>query len=136
VRGEASLEGVGIHTGARTKLTFRAAPSGAGIAFRRTDLASQPVIPARLSSVGALERRTALTAGGAEVHTVEHVLAAVAALEIDDLLVDITGPEPPILDARRVVPAVSRGAARGPAGPERRRGRRVHREGSLQHQRR
>ena len=47
VRGEASLEGVGIHTGARTKLTFRAAPSGSGIAFRRTDLASQPVIPAR-----------------------------------------------------------------------------------------
>ena len=98
VRGEASLEGVGIHTGVRTKVTFRAAPSGSGIAFRRTDLASQPVIPARLSSVGALERRTALTSGGAEVHTVEHVLAAVAALEIDDLIVDITGPEPPILD--------------------------------------
>ena len=98
VRGEASLEGVGIHTGARTRLTFRAATSGAGLAFRRTDLDGQPVIPARLSSVGALERRTALTAGSAEVHTVEHVLAAVAALEIDDLMVDITGPEPPILD--------------------------------------
>jgi len=87
-----------MHTGARTTVTFRAAGSGAGVAFRRTDLEGQPLIPARLGSVGALERRTALANGSAEVHTVEHLLAAVTALEIDDLLVDITGPEPPILD--------------------------------------
>ena len=87
-----------MHTGATTRVTFRTGGSGSGVAFRRTDLDGQPVIPARLTSVGALERRTALANGAAEVHTVEHLLAAVAALELDDLMIDITGPEPPILD--------------------------------------
>ncbi len=87
-----------MHTGAHTRVTFRPAPPGHGIAFRRTDLDGGPLIPARLNSVGALERRTALAAGGAEVHTVEHLLAAVSALGIDDLVVEVTGPEPPIAD--------------------------------------
>jgi len=98
VRRPAGLEGVGMHTGARTTVTFQPAPVGQGVCFRRTDLDGQPVIPARLTSVSALERRTALANGSAEVHTVEHLMAAVAALEIDDLIIDITGPEPPILD--------------------------------------
>jgi UDP-3-O-[3-hydroxymyristoyl] N-acetylglucosamine deacetylase/3-hydroxyacyl-[acyl-carrier-protein] dehydratase len=98
VRGAESLEGVGIHTGATTRVTFRGAAPGAGVVFRRTDLEGTPEIPARLSSVSALERRTALANGKAEVHTVEHLLAAVAALELDDLVIDISGPEPPILD--------------------------------------
>lgn len=87
-----------MHTGARTTVTFQPAPAGHGIVFRRTDLEGQPLIPARLTSVGALERRTALANGTAEVHTVEHLLAAALALEIDDVLVDIDGPEPPIAD--------------------------------------
>ena len=98
VRRPASLEGVGIHTGARTTVTFQAAAMGQGVCFRRTDLEGQPVIAAKLTSVSALERRTALANGSAEVHTVEHLMAAVAALGIDDLTIDITGPEPPILD--------------------------------------
>lgn len=98
VRGTASLSGVGMHTGAETRVTFRAAEPGEGVTFRRVDLDGAPNIPARLSSVTAVERRTTLAGNGAEVHTVEHLLAAVAALEIDDLLVEITGPEPPILD--------------------------------------
>ena len=98
VRREASLEGVGIHTGAKTRVVFQPAPPGTGIAFRRSDLAGQPMIPAKLANVGALERRTALKSGDAEVHTVEHLLAAVSSLEIDDLVVDINGPEPPICD--------------------------------------
>jgi UDP-3-O-[3-hydroxymyristoyl] N-acetylglucosamine deacetylase/3-hydroxyacyl-[acyl-carrier-protein] dehydratase len=98
VRGSASLEGVGIHTGVKTRVTFRGAAVGAGVVFRRTDLPDTPTIAARLSNVSALERRTALANGTAEVHTVEHLLAAVAALEIDDLLIDVSGPEPPILD--------------------------------------
>ena len=68
------------------------------IAFRRTDLEGQPLISAKLTSVGALERRTALVNGTAEVHTVEHLLAAGAALESDDLIIAIDGPEPPIAD--------------------------------------
>ncbi len=94
----ASLEGVGIHTGARTSVTFGPAAPGAGLVFRRTDLEGAPAIPARLASVTAVERRTGLAVGGAEVHTVEHLLAAVAALELDDLVIDVTGPEPPIMD--------------------------------------
>src|SRR5262249_26274644 len=66
--------------------------------FRRTDLGGAPLIPAKLSSVGAVERRTALSANGAEVHTVEHLMAAVGVLAIDDLVVEVTGPEPPIAD--------------------------------------
>ena len=87
-----------MHTGAHTRVTFRGAAPGEGISFRRTDLQGTPPIPARLSSVSALERRTALASGKAEVHTVEHLLAAVLALELDDLVIEVTGPEPPILD--------------------------------------
>jgi len=98
VRGHATLEGVGMHTGAASSLTFRRGEQGTGVVFRRTDLPGSPPIPARLSSVTAVERRTTLGEGKVLVHTVEHVLAAVAALQLDDLLIELTGPEPPILD--------------------------------------
>ncbi len=98
VRAPVSLTGVGIHSGKESRVTFTPAAAGAGVAFRRTDLDGGPLIPARLDRVSAVERRTALAANGAEVHTVEHLLAAVTALAIDDLTIDVTGPEPPILD--------------------------------------
>ena len=66
--------------------------------FRRTDLPGCPEVPARLTEVEAVERRTAIGRGAATIHTVEHLLAAVAAHEIDDLTIELTGPEPPILD--------------------------------------
>jgi UDP-3-O-[3-hydroxymyristoyl] N-acetylglucosamine deacetylase/3-hydroxyacyl-[acyl-carrier-protein] dehydratase len=98
VRRAETLEGVGMHTGARTKVTFGPGAPGGGVVFRRTDLEGAPCIPARLSSVTGVERRTTLASDGVEVHTVEHVLAAVMALDLDDLAIDLTGPEPPILD--------------------------------------
>jgi UDP-3-O-[3-hydroxymyristoyl] N-acetylglucosamine deacetylase/3-hydroxyacyl-[acyl-carrier-protein] dehydratase len=79
-------------------VTVRSAPAGQGVVFRRIDLPQQPVIPARVEEVGATERRTVLGAGEQAVHTVEHLMAAVAALEVDDLTVDLDGPEVPILD--------------------------------------
>ena len=94
----AALRGTGLHTGATTEATFLPAPAGQGIVFRRTDLAGKPEIPARLTEVEAVERRTAIGHGDATIHTVEHLLAAVAAHGIDDLTVELTGPEPPILD--------------------------------------
>ena len=94
----AALSGTGLHTGAATEATFLPAPAGQGILFRRTDLAGKPEIPARLTDVEAVERRTAIGHGDATIHTVEHLLAAVAAHGIDDLTVELTGPEPPILD--------------------------------------
>jgi UDP-3-O-[3-hydroxymyristoyl] N-acetylglucosamine deacetylase / 3-hydroxyacyl-[acyl-carrier-protein] dehydratase len=94
----ATLSGVGLHTGAATTVTFEPAPAGRGVVFRRTDLADQPEVPARLTEVEALERRTAIGHGAATIHTVEHVLAAVAAHEIDDITIALSGPDPPILD--------------------------------------
>jgi UDP-3-O-[3-hydroxymyristoyl] N-acetylglucosamine deacetylase/3-hydroxyacyl-[acyl-carrier-protein] dehydratase len=79
-------------------VTLRPAAAGQGISFRRTDRPGSPRLPAISSSVGALERRTALGTGDSAVTTVEHVLAAVAAHQIDDLAIDVDGPEPPILD--------------------------------------
>jgi len=98
VGGSATLEGVGVHTGAVTRLTLKGAAPGSGVAFVRTDLPSAPRIPATLDAVTAVERRTALAVNGAEVHTVEHVLAAAVALELDDLTIEISGLEPPIMD--------------------------------------
>ena len=95
---KATVAGTGLHTGATTEATFLPAPAGRGIVFRRTDLAGKPEVPARLTEVQAVERRTAVGRGDATIHTVEHLLAAVAAHEIDDLTIDLTGPEPPILD--------------------------------------
>ncbi len=94
----ATVSGTGLHLGVSCTLEFRRAPSGSGIQFQRRDLPSAPPIPALASHAVLTERRTQLGEEPNAVHTVEHVLAAVAALEIDDLLISIDGPEPPIMD--------------------------------------
>jgi UDP-3-O-[3-hydroxymyristoyl] N-acetylglucosamine deacetylase / 3-hydroxyacyl-[acyl-carrier-protein] dehydratase len=106
----ASLEGVGLHLGQRCRLTFRPAKGGTGVVFRRTDLADAPPVPAHVDHAILSERKTQLGEGERALHTVEHVLAAVTALEIDDLLIEMDGPEPPILDgsARPFVEALTR----------------------------
>lgn len=98
VAGKGSVEGVGLHTGAPTVVTFCPAQAGTGIVFRRTDLSGAPDIPARAEAAVELERRTGLAVGDAVVQTVEHVLAAVVAQEIDDLVIELDGLEPPIGD--------------------------------------
>ncbi len=98
IQRQASVSGVGLHTGVTAQATFCPAPAGQGIVFRRIDLDGKPEIPARLTEVEAVERRTAIGRGPTTIHTVEHLLAAVAAHEIDDLTVELSGPEPPILD--------------------------------------
>jgi len=94
----ASLRGTGLHTGVAAEATFLPATAGRGIVFRRVDLAGKPETPARLTEVGAVERRTALGHGEGMIHTVEHVLAGLAAHQIDDVTIELSGPEPPILD--------------------------------------
>ena len=94
----ASVSGVGLHTGSFVSAVCQAAPAGQGIVFRRTDLPGLPEIPARLSQVQSTERRTVLGQGETVVQTVEHLLAAAAALQIDDLTIELNGPEPPIGD--------------------------------------
>ena len=98
IAAEVSIAGEGLHTGARTVLTCRPGNAGEGIIFRRSDLPGAPRIPATIDTVRHTERRTGLGSGQAGVETTEHVLAAACALELDDLLLDLDGPEPPILD--------------------------------------
>src|SRR5919204_2084169 len=93
-----SLEGVGLHLGVPCRLTFLPAPSGAGVVFRRVDLPGSPLIPARVENAVLTERQTQLGNDPVSVHTVEHVLAAVAAGEVDDVVIELNGPEPPIMD--------------------------------------
>jgi UDP-3-O-[3-hydroxymyristoyl] N-acetylglucosamine deacetylase/3-hydroxyacyl-[acyl-carrier-protein] dehydratase len=95
---QVSLEGIGLHLGAACQLSFRPAPSGAGLSFRRIDLPGSPTIPARAEHAVLTERRTQLGEDPVSVHTVEHVLAAVAGCGIDDLEIDLNAAEPPIMD--------------------------------------
>ena len=98
IAASVTLEGVGLHLGQPCRLTFVPAPSGTGLRFRRTDLPGAPETPVHVGVAVAAERRTQLGEGAAALHTVEHVLAAVAGLSIDDLIIGMDGPEPPILD--------------------------------------
>jgi UDP-3-O-[3-hydroxymyristoyl] N-acetylglucosamine deacetylase/3-hydroxyacyl-[acyl-carrier-protein] dehydratase len=93
-----SLEGTGLHLGVPCRLTFLPAPSGAGIVFRRADLPGSPLISAKVEHAVLTERRTQLGKEPVAVHTVEHVLAAVLARELDDAVIELSGPEPPVMD--------------------------------------
>ena len=93
-----SLHGIGLHLGRECTLTFHPAPSRSGILFRRIDLPGTPTVYARADLAVLTERHTQLGLDDAAVHTVEHVLAAVAGLEIDDIRIDLDSAEPPILD--------------------------------------
>src|SRR5579864_4280977 len=88
--------GVGLHSGCRVSLTFRPAPADHGIVFRRVDLGVE--IAARFDSVVDTRLATVLGFGEARIGTVEHVMAALAGCGIDNVVVELDGPEPPILD--------------------------------------
>src|SRR5215469_11089481 len=88
--------GVGLHTGSRVSLTFRPAPADHGIVFRRTDLGVD--IPAQFDRVVDTRLATVLWDGVVRIGTVEHVMAALVGCGIDNALVELDGPEPPILD--------------------------------------
>ena len=98
ISGPATVEGVGLHLGLPCRLTFLPAPSGHGIVFRRRDLPDAAPIAATVENAVQSERRTQLGSGEAGLHTVEHVLAAVVGAEIDDVLIELDAPEPPIMD--------------------------------------
>jgi UDP-3-O-[3-hydroxymyristoyl] N-acetylglucosamine deacetylase/3-hydroxyacyl-[acyl-carrier-protein] dehydratase len=98
IKKPVSMSGVGLHTGVKTTMTFKPAPENYGIRFRRIDLKGSPEIPADVDHVVDLTRGTTLGIGEARVHTVEHVLAAIAGLQVDNLLVELDNVEPPIGD--------------------------------------
>jgi UDP-3-O-[3-hydroxymyristoyl] N-acetylglucosamine deacetylase len=90
--------GVGLHTGARVELTLRPAPDGTGIVFHRVDLATPVAIAAHATNVGDTRLSSTLAQDGASISTVEHLMSALAGLGIDNLHVDVAGPELPIMD--------------------------------------
>ncbi len=107
---EVSINGVGLHTGANVTLTFKPAEANYGFVFKRTDLDGQPEIKALAKYVVSTARGTTLAIGDAVVNTVEHVLAALVGMDIDNCLIEIDGPETPILDgsAKQFVEALEK----------------------------
>lgn len=93
-----SLEGTGVHSGEPATLAFHPSGPDTGIRFRRIDLNGMPEIPVDLDHVAGTELGTSLSQGDVKVLTVEHVMAALAARSIDNALLELSGPEPPILD--------------------------------------
>jgi len=93
-----SISGVGLHTGQHVTLSFQPAAANHGIKFQRIDLDGQPIIPADADLVTSVARGTTLEKGGASVATVEHCLAALTGLQIDNVLIQLDGMEIPILD--------------------------------------
>lgn len=93
-----SLSGVGLHTGNQSTLTFHPAPENYGLRFVRADLDHAPEIPADVDLVSDISRGTTLTKDGASVHTVEHVLASLVGLEIDNCRIELSANEPPVGD--------------------------------------
>lgn len=98
IQQSVSLQGVGLHSGAAVTLTFQPAVEHHGIKFQRMDLPEQPVIHADVGRVSNTERSTTIQSGEAYVSTVEHVMAALAGLSIDNVIIQLDGPEVPILD--------------------------------------
>ncbi|MDX9772277.1 MAG: bifunctional UDP-3-O-[3-hydroxymyristoyl] N-acetylglucosamine deacetylase/3-hydroxyacyl-ACP dehydratase [Bacteroidales bacterium] len=107
---EVSLTGKGLHSGIDVKVTFKPAPANHGYKFCRTDLPGAPLIDAIAENVTETSRGTTLLQGEASVATIEHVLAAFAGLRIDNALIEIDGPEAPIMggSSRMFVEAIKR----------------------------
>jgi UDP-3-O-[3-hydroxymyristoyl] N-acetylglucosamine deacetylase / 3-hydroxyacyl-[acyl-carrier-protein] dehydratase len=102
IAAEASVSGRGLFTGAPATLTFKPAPPGHGIVFVRTDLSRPVRIPALVEHVTKRSRRSAIKSGADSVETIEHCMSAVAGLALDNLEIDITGPEVPGMDGSAV----------------------------------
>ena len=102
IKKAASVSGVGLHTGVSATMTFVPAPANHGYKFQRIDLPGQPIVDADVDNVVDLSRGTTIEQNGARINTVEHTLAALVGLQIDNVLIQLDGPEPPILDGSSI----------------------------------
>ncbi|MFY0253509.1 bifunctional UDP-3-O-[3-hydroxymyristoyl] N-acetylglucosamine deacetylase/3-hydroxyacyl-ACP dehydratase [Chitinophaga sp. 30R24] len=98
LKGEITLSGIGLHTGAYVNMTLKPASPGYGIKFQRVDLPGQPIVKADVDYVVETTRSTTLEHNGARVSTVEHIMAALAGTGVDNVLVELDGGEIPIMD--------------------------------------
>lgn len=93
-----ACEGVGLHTGVRVRMTLGPAPAYRGVVFRRTDLPGSPSIEARPENVADTHYATTLAKDGVSVKTIEHVMSALAGMGVDNVVVEMSGPEVPVMD--------------------------------------
>lgn len=98
IKSEVSISGVGLHTGKSVTLTIKPAPEYHWYKFRRVDVEGAPVIAVDADNVTDTSRGTTISQNGASVSTIEHLMASLVGLQIDNVLIDIDGPEVPILD--------------------------------------
>jgi UDP-3-O-[3-hydroxymyristoyl] N-acetylglucosamine deacetylase/3-hydroxyacyl-[acyl-carrier-protein] dehydratase len=94
----AAFSGIGLHSGNRVNMTLLPAPANSGVRFRRVDLDGKPEIEARVEHVTDTNRSTTIARGNVKIHTVEHVLAALAGYGIDNAIIELDANEPPIAD--------------------------------------
>src|SRR3954452_24090605 len=106
----AGFSGTSLHTGEKVSLKLHPAPVDHGIKFKRKDLQDEPTIDARIDNLKTVERATTIGEGSVRVHTVEHVLAALSAMGVDNAIVEMDANEPPIGDgsARPYVEVIKR----------------------------
>jgi len=102
IQKSVTVSGVGLHTGVPVSMTFVPAKPGHGYKFQRIDLEGSPIVNADVDNVVDLSRGTTIEQGGARINTVEHTLAALVGLEIDNVLIQLDGPEPPIMDGSSI----------------------------------
>ncbi len=98
-----TLKGKGLHSGIDVEITLKPAPENHGFVFQRTDLPDKPLIRALAENVTDTSRGTTLEENGSKVATIEHCLAACAGMELDNILIEMNGPEAPILDGSSMV---------------------------------
>ncbi len=98
LKSEIVLEGVGLHTGEYSKVRFKPAEANYGIRFQRLDLEEAVEIPALVEFVSSTNRSTTLSKNGASISTIEHAMSAMTGLGLDNILIEVNGPEIPILD--------------------------------------
>ena len=98
LKGPVTLQGVGLHTGEKVTMTMKPANPGYGVRFQRVDLPDRPVVKADVDFVVDTSRGTTIEYNGARVSTLEHTMAALVGLGVDNVLIELDGPEVPILD--------------------------------------
>ena len=98
VRNSKSCNGIGLHTGVESTITFHPAPEDYGIRFMRSDIENSPEIKADIDHVVDISRGTTIEEKNVRIHTVEHALAAVTGLQIDNVLIELNSKEPPVMD--------------------------------------
>ncbi|MFZ4862218.1 bifunctional UDP-3-O-[3-hydroxymyristoyl] N-acetylglucosamine deacetylase/3-hydroxyacyl-ACP dehydratase [Sphingobacterium sp. Mn56C] len=103
IGSEITISGIGLHTGKSVTLTLKPAPENHWFKFRRVDIEGQPIVAVDADNVTDTSRGTTISENGASVSTIEHLMAALIGLQVDNVLIDIDGPEVPILDGSSTI---------------------------------